>query len=71
MAELALVLVIILTIGGFSLIYYLLKYEFPRSAEPPPKVLVIDRGVPDPSPLPPFRGVVITRRVVVIPRRPH
>ena len=72
MAELALVMVIILTIGGFSLIYYLLRYEFPRSAEsPPPKVLVFNRGTPEPTPPPPYQGVVIIRRVVVIPRRLH
>ena len=72
MAQLALLLVVILTIGGFGLIYYLLRYELPRSAEPRPKVLVIDRKVPDSPPLPtPPQGVLIIRRVVVIrPSRP-
>ena len=67
MAQLALLLVIILTIGGFCLIYYLLRYELPRSAEPLPKVLVIDRKVPDSPSIPtPPQGVVIVRRVVVV-----
>jgi hypothetical protein len=72
MAQLALLLVIILTLGGFGLIYYLLRYELPRSAEPPPKVLVIDRKVPASPSLPtPPHGVVIVRRVVVVrPTRP-
>jgi hypothetical protein len=68
MAELALLLIIILTIGGFSLIYYLLKNELPRSAEPPPNVAVIDRRARQPLPPPP-QGVVIIRRVVITRRR--
>ena len=72
MAQLALLLVIILTLGGFGLIYYLLRYELPRSAELPPKVVVIDRKIPDSVPLhTPPHGVVIVRRVVVVrPTRP-
>jgi hypothetical protein len=67
MAELGLLLVIILVLGGFGLIYYLLKYELPRSDEPP-RVVVI-RGVPETPPRPPQR-VVTVRRIVVFGRRP-
>ncbi len=68
MAELGLLLVIILVLGGFGLIYYLLKYELPRSEERPPRVVVI-RGVPETPPRPPQRVVAI-RRIVVFGRRP-
>jgi hypothetical protein len=61
MTELALLLVIILVLGGFGLIYYLLKYELPRSEAPPPKVLVIDRRAPEPLPPALRQGVVIIR----------
>jgi hypothetical protein len=70
MAALALLLVIILTIGGFGVIFYVLKYDLPRSDEPPRKVLVIDRRAPDPpAPPTPPQGVVIVRRVIVVRRR--
>ncbi len=70
MAELGLLLVTILVIGGFGVIYYVLKYELPSSEPPLPKVFVIDRGAPEPLPPPPPQGVVIIRRVVVARRRP-
>src|SRR6516225_7008529 len=72
MPELALLLVIILVLGGFGVIYYVLKYELPRSEELPPKVFVIGRRAPEPPPPPPPQAVGLfrDRYVVVVQRKP-